>query len=118
MVMVASGVISVIFGLVLVSLPGAVTLTLVWVVGIYATAVGVVSVHRLLLPTPAAGTEEKRERPGSLRVRVPGLCGDSFAWGSDGASSVPRRSRRIVGERLADHSVVVRSDYIPRIQEV
>jgi D-sedoheptulose 7-phosphate isomerase len=25
---------------------------------------------------------------------------------------------RIVGERLADHAVVVRSDYIPRIQEV
>src|SRR5918993_5569837 len=25
---------------------------------------------------------------------------------------------RIVGERLADHVVVVRSDYIPRIQEV
>ena len=25
---------------------------------------------------------------------------------------------RIVGERLADYAVVVRSDYIPRIQEV
>ena len=25
---------------------------------------------------------------------------------------------RIVAERLADHAVVVRSDYIPRIQEV
>jgi D-sedoheptulose 7-phosphate isomerase len=25
---------------------------------------------------------------------------------------------RIVGEKLADHAVVVRSDYIPRIQEV
>jgi D-sedoheptulose 7-phosphate isomerase len=25
---------------------------------------------------------------------------------------------RIVSERLADHAVVVRSDYIPRIQEV
>jgi D-sedoheptulose 7-phosphate isomerase len=25
---------------------------------------------------------------------------------------------RVVSERLADHAVVVRSDYIPRIQEV
>jgi D-sedoheptulose 7-phosphate isomerase len=25
---------------------------------------------------------------------------------------------RIVGERLVDHAIVVRSDYIPRIQEV
>lgn len=38
--MMASGVISVIFGVVLVFLPGAGPLALVWVVGIYAIAVG------------------------------------------------------------------------------
>lgn len=39
--MVASGVITVVFGVVLVFLPGASLLALVWVIGIYAIAVGI-----------------------------------------------------------------------------
>lgn len=39
--MVASGVISVIFGVVLVFLPGTSLLTLVWVIGVYAVALGI-----------------------------------------------------------------------------
>jgi uncharacterized membrane protein HdeD (DUF308 family) len=38
---VASGVITVVFGVVLVFLPGASLLALVWVMGIYAIAVGI-----------------------------------------------------------------------------